>query len=72
LRHSDFLYAFISQDGLTEGTRFEVEYALKLGIPAQVHWEYGISQIIHKYPLPLIEEKQTVETSSESMLALFS
>ena len=40
------------------GTRFEVCYALKLGIPAQVHWEYGISQIIYQYPLPFIEEKQ--------------
>jgi len=54
----DFLHAFISQDGLTGGTRFEVEYALKLGIPVQVHWEWGISQIIYQYPLPFIEEKQ--------------
>jgi hypothetical protein len=44
--------------GYTGGTRFEIEYALKLGIPAQVRWEYGISQIIYQYPLPFIEEKQ--------------
>ena len=55
----DLLHAFISQeDGLTGGTWFEVEYALKLGIPVQVHWEYGISQIIYQYPLPFIEQKQ--------------
>ena len=40
------------------GTRFEVGYALKLGIPVQVHCEYRISQIIYQYPLPFIEEGQ--------------
>jgi hypothetical protein len=34
----DFLYAFISQeDGFVGGTRFEVEYALKLQKPAELH-----------------------------------
>ena len=55
----DLLHAFISQeDGFMGGTRFEAEYALKLGIPVKVHWECGISQIIYQYPLPFIEEKQ--------------
>ena len=55
----DILHAFISQEGgYTGGTRFEVDYALRLGIPVQTHWEYGISQIIYQYPLPFIEEKQ--------------
>ncbi len=53
------MHALISKAyGFTGGTRYEVEYALKLGIPVQVHWECGISQIIYQYPLPFIEEKQ--------------
>jgi len=55
----DILHAFISkEDGFTGGTRFEVEYALKLGIPVQVHWECGLSQSLYQYPLPFIEVKQ--------------
>ncbi len=54
----DLLHAFISQeDGFMGGTRFEVCYALKLGIPVQVNWECGISQIIYQYPLPFIDER---------------
>lgn len=54
----DFLYAFISQNGFIGGTKFEVQYALKLGIPVQVHWEYGVSQIFYQYTFPFIEERQ--------------
>ena len=55
----DLLHTFISKEGgYIGGTRFEIEYALKLGVPVQVHWEHGISQIIYQYPLQFIEEKQ--------------
>jgi len=55
----DLLHAFISQeDGYTGGTKFEVEYALKFGIPVQIHWEYGLSQIYYKYTFSFIEERQ--------------
>jgi len=55
----DLLHAFISQeDGYIGGTRFEIEYALKLGIPVQVHWEYGVSHIVYQYSFPFIEERQ--------------
>jgi len=55
----DLLHAFISQeDGYTGGTRFEIEYALKLGIPVQVHWEYGVSHIVYQYSFSFIEERQ--------------
>jgi len=55
----DLLHAFISQvDGYTGGTRFEIEYALKLGIPVQVHWEYGVSQILYQYTFSFIETRQ--------------
>lgn len=36
------LHALISQeDGFTVGTRFEVAYAVSLGIPVLLHWESG-------------------------------
>ena len=54
----DMLYAFISaEDGYVGGTRFEIEYALKLGIPVQINWEYGTSQVIYQYPLPFMEQE---------------
>jgi hypothetical protein len=41
----DLLFAFTSaEDGFTGGTRFEVEYAVSLGIPIHVHPESGLSQ----------------------------
>ena len=54
----DLLHAFISQDGLTGGTRFEVEYALKIGITVQVYWEYGVSRILYQYSFSFIETRQ--------------
>ena len=55
----DILHAFISQkDGYTGGTRFEIEYALKLGVPVQVHWEYGVSHIVYQYSFSFIETRQ--------------
>jgi len=54
----DLLHAFISQDGLIGGTKFEVQYALKLGMPLQVHWEYGISHIVYQYSFSFIETRQ--------------
>ena len=52
----DFLYAFISEeDGFAGGTRFEVEYASKSGIPVELHWENGIIEIIYQYPFPFLD-----------------
>lgn len=57
-------HAFISvEDGYIGGTRFEVEYAVTLSIPVQVHWENGISQWIYQYFLPFIERKQPFSLS---------
>lgn len=54
----DMLYAFISaKDGFIGGTRFEIEYALKLGIPVQINWEHGTSHLIYQYPLPFMEQE---------------
>ena len=55
----DLLHAYISQEnGYTGGIRFEIEYALKRGIPVQVHWECGISQIYYQYTFSFIETRQ--------------
>jgi hypothetical protein len=55
----DLLHAFISaEDGFIGGTRFEVEYAERIGIPAQVHYENGKSEWIFQYSLAFLEGKQ--------------
>jgi hypothetical protein len=53
------LHAFLSaEDGFTGGTRFEIEYAVSLNIPLQVHWKNGISQWIYQRSFPFFERKQ--------------
>jgi hypothetical protein len=55
----DLLHALISkEDGFTGGTRFEVEYAVSLGIPVQVNWENGLSEWIFQYSFPFWDGKQ--------------
>ena len=55
----DLLHAFISaEDGFIGGTRFEVDYAVSLGIPVQIHRENGYSQWIFQYSFPFLMEKQ--------------
>jgi hypothetical protein len=55
----DLLHAFISEeDGFIGGTRFEVEYAVSLGIPVQLHRERGLSQWIFQYSFEFLDEKQ--------------
>jgi hypothetical protein len=55
----DLLHAFLSQeDGFTGGTRFEIEYAVRLGIPIQIHWEKGGSYAWYQYPFSFIEGKR--------------
>jgi hypothetical protein len=66
----DLLYAFISaEDGFIGGTRFEVEYAASLGIPVQVHWEYGPAQWIFQYSFAFSEQKQTFLLSWEEFFS---
>ena len=55
----DLLYAFISaEDGFIGGTGFEVEYAVSLGIPVQIHRENGLSQWIFQYSFSFLDEKR--------------
>jgi hypothetical protein len=62
----DLLHAFISaEDGFTGGTRFEVDYAVSRGIPAQIHRETGCSQWIFQYSFPFWEGKQALLLSWE-------
>ena len=59
IEECDFLYAFISEeDGIIGGTRFEVEYATKLGIPVQIHHENGQNETFHQYFLPFTDQNQ--------------
>jgi len=54
----DLLHAFISaKDGFIAGTRFEVEYAVSIGIPVHIHRENGLSQWIFQYSFPFWDEK---------------
>ena len=49
----DFVHAFFSNEvGYAGGTRFEVEYALKIGKPVNIHWENGRAEIIYQYQIP--------------------
>ena len=62
----DLLHALISkEDGFTGGTRFEVKYAVSLGIPTQIHRENGLSQWIFQYSFPFWEGKQVFLLSWE-------
>lgn len=62
----DLLHAFISQeDGFTGGTRFEVEYAVSLGIPVLLHWEKGFSEWIFQYSLPFSQGNESILLSWE-------
>jgi hypothetical protein len=56
----ELLHAFISaEDGFIGGTRFEVEYAVSLGIPVQVHRENGLSQWVFQYSFPFSDRNQS-------------
>lgn len=52
----DLIHAFISSEkGFAGGTKYEVEYALKLGRPVQLHAEGKISKTIHQYSLEFVD-----------------
>lgn len=62
----NLLHAFVSQeDGFMGGTRFEVEYAVSLGIPALLHWEKGSSQWIFQYSFPFWQGNESILLSWE-------
>ena len=52
----EVVHAFISlEGGFSGGTKFEVEYARRLGKPVELHWENGISERIYQYSLSLTQ-----------------
>ena len=60
------LHAFISkEDGFIGGTKFEVEYAVSLGLPVQIHRENGLSQWIFQCSFPFCDGKQAFLLSWE-------
>jgi len=55
IQASDVVHAFISKEGgFTGGTKFEVEYALKLGMEVSLHWERSVCQNVCQYTFPFI------------------
>lgn len=48
----DFVYAFVGEEnGLTGGTKYEVEYAVKLGKPVKIFNERKTSEVIYQADL---------------------
>ena len=67
IRTCDIVHAFISrEDGYTGGTRFEIEYAIKMGIPVRIHWEQGFSKWIYQQILPFTDGKDSFLLSWQS------
>ena len=49
----DLVHAFTSSEGgYTGGTRFEIEYTIKIRIPVKIHWENGTEETIYQRQLP--------------------
>jgi hypothetical protein len=54
----DFVHAFFSKEnGYKGGTKFEVEYAIKLGKPVRVYTESKIAKTVYQPELFSVEEK---------------
>ena len=70
IQSCDFVHAFISEEGgYTGGTRFEVDYALKLGKPVKLHRENRMQEIIYQYRLPF---ENTDQMRSQSWQNFFN
>ena len=62
----DLLHAFVSkEDGFIGGTRFEVEYAVSMGIPVMVHRKNGLSEWIFQHSFPFWMEDRSFLLSWE-------
>ena len=56
VRKCDLLHAFISiEGGYSGGTKFEAEYALRLGKSVMLHREKDKSELVCRYPLSLTQ-----------------
>jgi hypothetical protein len=63
------LHAFISaEDGFVGGTRFEVDYAVSLGMPVQIHGENDPSPWIFRHSFPFLKGKQAFFLAWEEIL----
>lgn len=60
----DILHAFISKEGgFIGGTRFEVEYALQIGMRVGLHWEGSICQSVCQHTFPFIHSGKRLFTA---------
>jgi len=56
IEHCDLVHTFFSREhGYTGGTRFEADYALRLGKPVVVHGEHEATELICQSSLPFRE-----------------
>ena len=56
----DLIHAFLSaSDGYTGGTKYEIEYAIKIGVPVKVHHEKGKEEIFHQFIIPFGRVKES-------------
>lgn len=63
----DILHAFISKEGgFTGGTRFEVEFALQIGLEVGLHWEGSIYQTVYQRTFSFIHSGKTFFTAWKS------
>lgn len=70
IEQCNFIHAFISQEnGYRGGTRFEIEYAVKIKIPVMVHWEQGIDEIMHQDHLKSKSPQQVFSTAWQNFFS---
>ncbi len=64
IERCDLVHAFLSrEDGCTGGTGFEVEYAIKIGKPVQLHWEKGVSEMLFQHAFPFRKRAMAFDTA---------
>ena len=73
IERCDFVYAFISaENGFTGGTRFEIEYAIKLGKPFRIYTEKNSSAIVYQSDLFSIDSSDYAQEWIDFFLETFS
>ena len=57
IERCDLVHAFLSEeDGCSGGTGFEVEYAMRINRPVELHWEKNVNEMLYQYALPFETE----------------
>jgi hypothetical protein len=55
------IHAFLSAaDGYAGGTKYEIEYAIKIGVPVKVHHERGKDEVFQQFTIPFGGMKESL------------